>query len=104
LSSKEKDKKKELKSFTVGSMQPAAPKSKKPQAKKLEISEKDYPVLGGLLRGGEAKAFHQEVQRVLASTQEFTTGGDSKKKAEAQKVQRAYGLALGLLENSKLVR
>lgn len=102
---KENKKKEELKPFTVGSVRPSGPKGKKaPKAEKLEVSEKEFPVLAGLIRGNNAKAFQEEMVRVLATVQENAKNGDSRDKEDSDKVQKAYGMALAILENAKVTR
>jgi hypothetical protein len=107
LSAKDKDnkKKEELKPFTVGSVRPSGPKGKKaPRAEKLEVSEKGFPVLAGLIRGNNAEAFQAEMVRVLATVQENAKNGDSEDKADSDKIQKAYGMALAIIQNAKVVR
>jgi hypothetical protein len=107
LSPKDKDnkKKEELKPFNVGSVPPSGPKGKKtPKAPKLEVSEKDFPVLAGLIRGNNAKPFREEMLRVLALVQENAKNGDSETKADSDKIQKAYGMAIAILENAKVIR
>jgi hypothetical protein len=107
LSAKEKDskKKEELKSFTVGSVKPSAPKGKKaPKSEKLEVSEKEFPILAGLIREQNAKAFQDEMIRILAAVEENAKSGDSKDKDASGRVQKAYGMAIAILENAKVTR
>jgi hypothetical protein len=107
LSAKDKDnkKKEDLKSFTVGSVKPSEPKAKKaPKTEKLEVSEKEFPVLASLIRGNDAKAFQDEMIRVLAAVEGNAKNGDSKDKEASEKVQKAYGMALAILENAKVIR
>ena len=103
-----KEKKKEdLKSFTVGSVQPgskAAKGGKSPKTEKVEIKEKDFPVLVNLRRAKDLKPFHQEMQRVLSSVNDVLKSGSSDEKKAAERVQKAYALGMAVLENSKLVR
>ena len=98
----------ELKEFTVGSVPPAGPKSTKKSAsvskEKLEIKEKDFPLLTGLLKAKERKDFTEELKRVLTSLEQISQGGSSEEKSQADIAMRAYGLAIALLENSKAVR
>lgn len=102
---KESKKKEELKPFTVGSVPPTGPKGKKtPKAPKLEVSEKEFPVLAGLIRGTNAKSFQEEMIRVLAVVQENAKNGESEDKANSDKIQKAYGMALAIIENAKVVR
>ncbi len=106
MSVKDKDtkKKEELKSFTVGSVPPAGPKAKKAaKVPKVEVSEKDFPVLAGLVRGDNAKPFREEMIRVLTAIQANAGGGPSDK-ANAEKIQKAYGMAIAIVENAKVVR
>jgi hypothetical protein len=107
LSAKEKDnkKKEDLKSFTVGSVPPSGPKAKKgPKAPKLEVSEKDFPVLTGLVRGNNAKPFKDEMVRVLAAVHANGEKGGPDEKSSAEKIEKAYAMALAIVENAKVVR
>jgi hypothetical protein len=99
----------ELKEFTVGSVPPAAPKGSKKSGsavskEKLEIKEKDFPILTGLLKAKDRKEFTQELSRVLTSLEQISQGGSTEEKSQADIAMRAYGLAIALLENSKAVR
>jgi hypothetical protein len=107
---KEKEKtKEELKSFTVGSapkgkgIAKAGSKSGKPL--KVEIKESVFPILTNFRRGGgkEAKAFQQEMQRILLAASEAARDGSEKEKKDAEQVQKAYALSLAILQNSKIV-
>ena len=97
----------ELKEFTVGSVPPSS-KTKKDKSsssrEKLEISEKDFPVLTALLKSKDPKQFQGELKRVLDSLEQLSQGGSQNEKAQADTAMRAYGLALALLENAKAVR
>ena len=107
MSAKDKDskKKEELKPFTVGSVAPSASKAKKaPKAQKLDVSEKDYPVLAGLVRGNNAKEFREEMLRVLTAVQQGADRGHDQDKASAEKIKKAYGMAIAIVENAKVVR
>jgi hypothetical protein len=107
LSAKEKDnkKKEDLKSFTVGSVPPSGPKAKKgPKAPKLDVSEKDFPFLAGLVRGNNAKPFQDEMMRVLGVVHANGEKGGPDDKATAEKVEKAYAMALAIVENAKVVR
>jgi hypothetical protein len=107
LSPKEKDskRKEELKPFTVGSVQPSAAKAKKKsKGPQLEVSEKDFPVLVGIIRGNNAKPFQEEMLRVLAAVEEIAKNGSSEDKADSQKIQKAYGMAVAILDNAKVIR
>jgi hypothetical protein len=106
LAAKEK-KKENLGSFTVGSVQSgskAAKGSKGAKTEKVEIKEKDFPILTNLRRAKDLKPFQQEMQRILVSVTDALQNGTSDEKKAAEKVQKAYGLALAVLENSRLVR
>ena len=98
----------ELKEFTVGSVPPAASKGTKKSSagskEKLEIKEKDFPMLTGLLKSKDRKEFTQELSRVLTSLEQMSQGGSDEEKSQADVAMRAYGLAIALLENSKSVR
>lgn len=97
----------ELKEFTVGSVPPKSKGAKKSAAgskEKLDISEKDFPVLTGLLKSKDRKEFQQELGRVLTSLEQISQGGSTEEKSQADIAMRAYGLAIALLENSKAVR
>lgn len=98
----------ELKEFTVGSVPPAGPKSTKKSTsvskEKLEIKEKDFPILTGLLKSKDRNEFKQELSRVLTSLEQLSQGGSTEEKSQADIAMRAYGLAIALLENSKAVR
>jgi hypothetical protein len=102
LSAKDTKKKEDLKTFTVGSVPPTgAGKAKKAAAaRKVEISEKQYPNLAGLIKGNGLDAFKKEVSRVLSHMQEL----EKSDKAAADKIQKAYGMALAILENGKVVQ
>jgi hypothetical protein len=107
LSAKEKDnkKKEDLKSFTVGSVPPAGAKAKKgPKAPKLDVSEKDFPVLAGLIRGNNAKPFQDEMMRVLSAVHENGEKGGPDEKSNAGKIEKAYAMALAIVQNAKVVR
>jgi hypothetical protein len=97
----------ELKEFTVGSVPPSS-KAKKEKAssskEKIEISEKDFPVLTGLLKSKDRKQFQEELKRVLNSLEQMSQGGSQNEKVQADTAMRAYGLAIALLENAKAVR
>lgn len=105
---KQKKSEEELKEFTVGSVPPKGPKGAKKSAaaskEKLDISEKDFPVLTGLLKSKDRKEFQQELNRVLTSLEQISQGGSTEEKSQADIAMRAYGLAIALLENSKAVR
>jgi hypothetical protein len=97
----------ELKEFTVGSVPPSskAKKEKSSSSKeKLEISEKDFPVLTGLLKSKDRQQFQEELKRVVNSLEQLSQGGSQDEKAQADTAMRAYGLAIALLENAKAVR
>ncbi len=98
----------ELKEFTVGSVPPPSKakkdKSSSSSREKLEISEKDFPVLTGILKSKDRKGFQEELKRVLTSLEEMSQGGSQNEKAQADAAMRAYGLAIALLENGKAVR
>jgi hypothetical protein len=99
----------DLKEFTVGSVPPPkGPKGAKKSApvakEKLDIKEKDFPVLTGLLKSKDRKEFQQELSRVLTSLEQISQGGSNEEKSQADIAMRAYGLAIALLENSKAVR
>lgn len=102
MSAKDSKKKEELKEFTVGSVKPSgAAKSKKPAAAvKVEISEKEYPYLAGIIKGNGLDVFKKEVGRVLSMVQE---NGKSNK-AAAETVEKAYAMALAIVDNGKVVR
>lgn len=111
MSPKEKGQKnkEELKEFTVGSVQPKAGAAKKKSAAKgnqprVEISEKEFPVLAGLMKSKDLQSFQAEMKKVLVPIQELVEKGIDEEKADAQKVQKAYAMALALVENSKVVR
>ena len=91
--------KKELKEFTVGSVAPAGTgKHKKaPAEPKVEISEKAFPVLTGLVKGNGLNEFKAEASRVLAAAKE-------KASADGEKVQKAYAMALMIVDNGKVVK
>jgi hypothetical protein len=110
---KEKEKsKEELESFTVGAASgskgknTAKPASKPGKAIKVEIRESVFPILTNFRRGGgkEAKAFQQEMQRILLAASELSKKGSDKEKKDAEQVQKAYALSLAILESSKIVR
>jgi hypothetical protein len=106
---KQSKSKEELKEFTVGSVQPKtrAPKEKSakvPVQNRVEISEKDFPVLAGLLKSKDLQVFRAEMKKVLVPLQELVEKGMEEEKSEAQKVQKAYAMAIALFENSKVVR
>jgi hypothetical protein len=63
-------------------------------------------MLTNFRRGGgkEARAFQQEMQRVLLAASEVARNGSGKEKQDAEQVQKAYALSLAILENSKIVR
>jgi hypothetical protein len=103
LSAKDSKKKEELKEFTVGSVSPSGTgKTKKPAATgpKVEISEKEYPVLASLIKGNGVDDFKSEVGRVLGKVQESATGD----KDLADKVQKAYAMGLAIVDNGKVVK
>ena len=109
MSAKEKDtkKKENLKSFTVGSVQRGTRETKGAKAtvaEKFEIREKDFPVLTQLRRSKDRKQFQQELQRVLVAVNEVANGGSAEEKREAQRAEKAYALALAVLEKGKLIR
>lgn len=111
MSPKEKHskKKEELPEFTVGSVQPQtrAPKAKgtiKSKEPRVEISEKDFPVLTGLLKTKDLQSFQAGMKSVLVPIQELVEKGNEEEKAAALKVQKAYAMALALVDNSKVVR
>ena len=107
-----RQKEKDLQSFTVGSAPAGGGKgaAAKPAAKgkaiKVEIRESVFPVLTNLRRGGgkDAKAFQQEMQRILLAASEVAKQASGKEKDDAEQVQKAYALSLAILENSKIVR
>jgi hypothetical protein len=101
-----KEKKKEdLKEFTVGSVKPAgAGKAKAPKAPRIQIREKDYPAIAGLIKGQNLDTFRQEAAKVLTATKELVESQDDNAKAEGLRIQKAYALSLALLDNSKLVK
>ena len=101
--------KEELPEFTVGSVQPKARATKPKSAPKgnqprLEISEKEFPVLTGLMKSKDLQSFQSGMKSVLVPIEELAAKGDDEEKAAAQKVQKAYAMALALVENSKVVR
>lgn len=101
--------KEELKEFSVGSVQPkaGAPKGKtgaKSAQTRVEISENEFPFLAGLLKSKDLQSFQAEMKNVLVPIQDFVEKGSDDEKAAAQKVQRAYAMAIALIENSKVVR
>jgi hypothetical protein len=99
VSAKESKKKEELKEFTVGSVPPASNKGKKaPTGPKVEINEKNFPILAGLVKGNGIKAFKEEADRVLSGVQ-----GD-KDAAAVAKIQKAYGMAIQIVDNGKAVK
>ena len=104
MSAKDSKKKEELKEFTVGSVPPGAGtgKTKKPAAAgpKVEISEKEFPILAGIIKGNGIKEFKTEVDRVLSKVQE----GTKSDQANAEKVQKAYAMALAIVDNGKTVK
>lgn len=107
MSAKDKDskKKEELKPFTVGSVAPSTSKAKKaPKAQKVEVSEKDFPVLAGLARGNDAKAFNEEMLRVLTAVQQSGDSGSEDDRSNAEKIKKAYGMAIAIIDNAKVVR
>lgn len=105
---KGKGKKDDLKTFTVGSVQPVrASKGKAASAAKavkLEFKEKDFPVLTSLKRSRDLKAFQKELQRVLAAVAEVSGKGSAKDKESAQSIQKAYALAAVVLEGGRIIR
>jgi hypothetical protein len=102
---KEKKKQEDLKEFTVGSVKPAgAGRAKASKAPRVEIREKDYPTMAGLIKGQNLDAFRQEAAKVLTATKELVESQNDNAKAEGQRIQKAYALSLALLDNSKLVR
>lgn len=102
MSAKDTKKKEDLKTFTVGSVPPSgAGKAKKAATgPKVEISEKQYPVLAGLIKGNGLDVFKKEVGRILSLVQEL----GKTDKAASDKIQKAYGMALAILDNGKAVR
>jgi hypothetical protein len=111
LSPKEKHpkKKEELPEFTVGSVQPQARAAKgkgstKSKEPRVEISEKDFPILAGLLKTKDLQSFQAGMKSVLVPIQELVEKGNEEEKVAAQKVQKAYAMALALVDNSKVVR
>jgi hypothetical protein len=110
LSPKEKGQKskEELKEFTVGSVQPKSAGKKKQAAKssqpQVEISEKEFPTLAGLMKSKDLQSFQAEMTKVLVPIQELVEKGTDDEKAAAQKVQKAYAMSIALVENSKVVR
>ena len=102
MSAKDTKKKEDLKTFTVGSIQPSGTgKTKKPAAgPKVEISEKDFPVLAGLIKGNGLDSFKKEVGRVLAGLQEHAKSD----KGDVEKAQKAYAMALAIVDNGKVVK
>lgn len=102
MSAKDSKKKEELKEFTVGSVKPSgAAKAKKAAAAvKVEISEKEYPVLAGIIKGNGLDAFKKEVGRVLSLVQD----SGKTNKAGAETVEKAYAMALAIVDNGKVVK
>lgn len=102
MSAKDTKKKDDLKTFTVGSVPPSGTgKTKKPAAgPKVEISEKNYPVLAGIIKGKEVDSFKKEVGRVLAQLQEHAKSD----KADVGKAEKAYAMALAIVDNGKVVK
>lgn len=106
---KQSKSKEELKEFTVGSVQPKTRATKEKTAKgpaqnRVEISEKDFPVLTSLLKSKDLQGFQAEMKKVLVPVQELVEKGTEEEKSAALKVQKAYAMALALIENSKVVR
>jgi hypothetical protein len=102
LSAKDAKKKEDLKEFTVGSVKSSGTaKTKKPVAgPKVDVSEKEFPVLAGVIKGNDVDAFKKEVGRVLAKVQ----GSGKSDQAAAAKVEKAYAMALAIVENAKVVK
>jgi hypothetical protein len=103
---KEKKKQEDLKEFTVGSAPQAAgaPKAKVPKTQKVELSEKSYPVLTGLIKGKDADSFRQEAMKVLTTAKDWANSADGQQKAQGEQIQKAYALSLALVDNAKVVR
>ena len=98
-----KKKKDDLKEFTVGSVAPAGTgKTKKPAAAgpKVEINEKEFPVLSGIIKGNGVDEFKKEVGRVLSMVQ----GSGKTEKGAAEAVEKAYAMALAIVDNGKVVK
>jgi hypothetical protein len=70
----------------------------------LDVSEKDFPILAGLVRGNNAKPFKDEMVRVLAAVHESGEKGGPDAKSSAEKIEKAYAMALAIVENAKVVR
>ena len=101
MSAKDTKKKEDLKTFTVGSVPPSGSGKTKKSApgRKVDISEKQYPVLTGIIKGKGLDAFKKEVNQVLAQMPEL----EKSDKAASDKIQKAYGMALAIVENGKVV-
>lgn len=102
MSAKDTKKKEDLKTFTVGSVAPSGTgKTKKPTAgPKVDISEKDFPVLAGIIKGNGVDAFKKEVGRVLSMVQ----GSGKSEKGAVEKVEKAYAMAIAIVDNGKVVK
>lgn len=103
MSAKDSKKKEALKEFTVGSVKPpsGSGKAKKSApAAKIEVSENEFPLLAGMIKGGNTDAFKKEVGRVLSMVQASRTS----EKSAAERVERAYAMALAILDSGKVVK